>query len=169
MAKSKAYSGRDIKADDIIALISINPLELDKECQKQAKTYLRFALLSADAENEVRELKNKIEVLKAELANNIRNSPQDYGVPKPTVDAVAEATLLQPGYEVAIADYNKALYNYDYLKAYLRSLEHKKAMIENFISLHGMSYFAEPRGTAEAKNAVRQRQGPSRGPVPKEG
>lgn len=153
---TRNFQGRDLEADDIKNLISIDASQLDKEWQMQAKTFLRFALLSADAENAVREANNRIEVVRAELANSIRNSPDVYSIPKATESAVSECILLQPEFETATVAYNKAKHNESYLKAYMRALEHKKAALENYVSLHGMSYFAQPRASAEAKeNASR--------------
>lgn len=141
---------------------------LDEEWVKQPELFHQYAVEHADATLELEELKDTIEVIKAELDKDIRAHPKRYGFQKIT-DAVVKAAIPeQEEYKKAVRRVNKAKHKVDVLAAGVKALDHKKKALENLVYLHGQNYFSSPRGdgnnSKEIEESVRKKKGKKRNP-----
>ncbi len=146
-----------ISLEDIKALVEIDPNRLDMELQRQASTFLRFALAAAEGKRELAEAKNRMEVVRVKCASDIRETPELYGIMKSTEGSISEAVLSQPAYQEAIKEYNDVKFHCDQLDAAVTAMDHKKRVIQGYISLYGQGWFAEPNaGNADSRKAAEQ-------------
>lgn len=128
--------------------------DLDGEWVRQPELYHEYATQLADARLDLEEKRNALDVIQAELDNDIRTDPDAYGFTKVT-DAVVKATLpAQPEYKKATDRVNKARHRVHILEAAVASLDHKKKALENLVYLHGQNYFSSPRARGEDKQEV---------------
>jgi len=135
----------------------IDPLRLDEEWIVQPKMYHYYATKQADQKKLVKELKAKLQVIKAKLSRHIRKYPNKYGLARATDPSVADTILDQPPYLAAQQSIIDAEYVADILTAALDTLDQRKKALENLVDLHGRDYFATPRaGTTEGR-MVRRR------------
>jgi hypothetical protein len=88
------------------------------------------------------------------LANDIREDPAAFNLPKATIDAVEGAVLIHARYKAALVRSQLAKYNVEKLKADVRALEHKKTALENLVALHGQDYFSVPRAPKMAREEM---------------
>lgn len=122
---------------------------LDREWVAQPARYFRYAELLAAAKLEHARLENELKVAEAEVSVDIRNNPDAYGI-KPYRDSVKEGDVeirvkLHKRVQAAVKAVNQAQHEIDVLNAACRALDHKKAALENLVSLHGQNYFSTPR------------------------
>lgn len=139
---------------------AIDAEALDQEWLGQPALYHKWAVRVADARQKVAEAKADLDVTKAEVGQAIRSNPEEYGVSKPTVDAINEAVLLAEDYQKAAAAVIKAQHTADVLAAAVAALDHRKRALENLVELQGRDYFSTPRaaGSSMAKVARRSQQ-----------
>lgn len=117
---------------------------LDAEWQRQAPLFHRYAVKLADAKNRYAEAKAEFELQEAELSRAVRATPERYGLQK-TTEALIEATVkVQQEYQSALRAMNKARHDVDVVQAAVDALHHKKAALENAVSLWAKNYFATP-------------------------
>lgn len=126
----------------------INPKRLDEEWLKQPGMMYAWAYNKAAADRAADEAKNKLKVVVAKLDRELRSSPAEFGLTKATDAIIENALPEQPEYQVAYTAYLDAKYNADVHYAAVQALHQRKDALENLVRLHGMSYFAEPRGEA---------------------
>lgn len=136
---------------------------LDEEWLAQPELYYHYAVLQADARQELEEAKSDLELVKAELADSIRTDPADYGIDKVTVDAVKDAVIQQKEYKDALAYVNEKRHALDVLSAAVVALDHRKKSLENLVYLHGQNYFSTPRAIGAddeegMKNAAKRKR-----------
>jgi hypothetical protein len=146
-----APPAQDPEAEQIL-LIDENAL--DKECVKLPTQYIQWATKAADRKARVDELKNGMELVEAQLKQQIRSNPGDFGLEKVTEGALCELLLTQPDYQAALKRHNRAKHLYELAQAVVWALEHKKRSLTLLVDLHGMGYFAEPRVSQAGKEAV---------------
>jgi hypothetical protein len=97
---------------------------------------------------------NGMELVEAQLKQQIRSNPGDFGLEKVTEGALCELLLTQPDYQAALKRHNRAKHLYELAQAVVWALEHKKRSLTLLVDLHGMGYFAEPRVSQAGKEAV---------------
>ena len=136
--------------------LQIDELRLDKECLAQPSLYLEYAEKLADAKRDYDELKSGMEVVEAELRQDIRERPARYGITsdKPTEGSINASVLMQPKQKAANKAVLDAKHKVDILTSAVVALEHKKRSLTLLVSLHAQGYFAEPRVTGAGKDAV---------------
>ena len=124
--------------------VAIDPDALDVEWLRQAGLMLQYGKYAAQAKLELDAAKEKLEVVKAELAQAIRADPGKFGLAKVTEGAVTEEILTQKSHEEASGIYLAAKYEADMALYAVRAIEQKKTALENLVRLHGQMYFAGP-------------------------
>lgn len=127
---------------------------LDLECLRQPKRYYKYATMLADAQQVLAEAKAELDITKADLANAIRNDPEEYEMTKVTEASVAAAVICQDEYGTALQIVHDAKHEVDVLQAAVVSLDHRKRMLQNLIALHGQNYFASPQLTTEEQEVI---------------
>jgi hypothetical protein len=125
--------------------------KLDEEWSRQADRMYAICKELADAKRRLNEVKNTLEVVYAEQARDARLHPQKYGIDKATVDAVKDAVTVSAATQEAERSLIEAKHEVDLLEAAVTGMEHKKRALENYVQLHAMSYFAEPKASGEAQ------------------
>lgn len=149
--------------------VKINLLMLHTEWLDQPQRFHSYSKALADAERDLRELKTKVDVAKAELASDIRKNPAVYGCDKVTEGVVAEtlARALGEGFkhDVTMAKTYRQLYNehldkeyeVDLCQAAVRAFDQRKAALEAEVKLHGQNYYATPTVAYEDAKTFRDK------------
>jgi len=117
---------------------------LDLECLDQPMRFLEVAKANAQAQFEVDEAKNKLELVAAEVDASIRNEPDKYGISKITETLVANAVKMTKEYKEQLEDFNKVKFNAAVIRSAMMAFEQRKTMLELLVKLNGQSYFAGP-------------------------
>lgn len=146
----------NIERDASQAVVQIDELNLDKECIRLPGDYLKWAHLSADAKREVDELENRLKVVQADLAKDVRANPEDFGLDKVTESGLAAVVLTLPGYQKALVRVQEARHQAELVQAVVWALEHKKRTLTLLVELHGMGYFSSPKVSERGREAVEE-------------
>lgn len=119
--------------------------KLEQHWVEQTRYYNKYAKLQAEAKQTLMDAQAYKEWAEAESKKRIRRNPNKYRLNKITEPAVKEAMVLHPLYRKAMRELNDAQNGVDVLTGVLRTLEHRKATLENLVVLHGQNYFSKPR------------------------
>lgn len=138
------------------SIVSINPLELDRECVKLPSDYLEIGLEAVELRKRMDELKAEKEVLEADLAKSIRSNPSEFGLEKVTESAVSAIIIANPKVQTISEKTARAKHRLDIAQAVISALEAKKRSLTMLVELHGMSYFAGPNLSPQGKKAMEQ-------------
>jgi hypothetical protein len=136
--------------------LAIDRDSLDEEWVNQPDLYHTHAVNLADARKALDEEKIELDVVKAELDKEIRESPADFGLEKTTETSIALTIVTQKRYKQQQQKVIDAKHHVDVLAAMVTALDHRKRALENLVDLHGQSYFASPRTTGEKGEAMRE-------------
>lgn len=136
------------------SVVQIDEHNLDRECVRLPSDYLKWAHQAAEAKRDVDEIKNRLEVVQAELSKEIRLKPEDFGLDKVTEAGIGSTILTLPRYQKGLARLLAAKHKYELLQAVVWALEHKKRTLTLLVELHGMGYFSAPKVTEKGKAAV---------------
>ena len=138
--------------------LGIDPYCLDEDWLHQPGLYMKYSSMAADAQKRRDQLKERLEVIKAELDKKIRLAPSDYvTVEKVTETSIASTILVQPEYRIATDELIQANYELNMLQSAVRALDHKRSALENEVKLWLGSYFSgpkEPRDIPGGKRVV---------------
>lgn len=124
--------------------ITINQDALDIEWLQQPRLMMKYGRYLAEAELELANAKQALDIKKAELDKNIRMYPEEYDIEKVTETAISNAILGNKGYKAAVDECNQCQYEYTMAKNAVKAFEHKKDALENLVRLFGQQYFAGP-------------------------
>jgi len=139
------------------SVVQIDEHNLDKECVKLPSDYLKYSHLAVDAKRDLEDMKNKLEVIHAELAKDIRSNPENFGLDKVTETAVASTVLVQPRYQKFVARLQTLKHDADLAQAVVWALEHKKRTLTLLVELYGMGYFSSPKISKQGREALREK------------
>ena len=129
----------------------VDKYALDNENVIQASLYGKWAEALADAELESDTLKERVDLVKAELYIKIVQECIDKDKKKPTETTIDNMILGKEEYKKAVSEYFKAKHNAKVLKGAVKSMSHKKSSLENLTHLWLGGYWADPKIPAEAK------------------
>lgn len=139
---------------------SINIHKLEEEWPLQTKMYRHYADKVAEARYNHDTAKTDKELAQAEqerveakLDRLIRSDPDKYGLTgRPTEGAIHNVIILQTKYQEAQAavfdtqrKINDAKHSLDVAEVAVRTLDHRKAALEDLVRLRLASYYSEPR------------------------
>jgi hypothetical protein len=133
--------------------MAIDETRLDREWAGQASRYMEFAEHSAAASALVDELKDRLSVMEAEVADSIRNSSE-----KVTEGRIREAVLLDADVREATRKLNAAKKEYALVRGAVDAMEHRKKALENLVQLHLANYRSEPRATTDVRQGMENSQ-----------
>lgn len=125
--------------------IDIDTNDLGAELQNQAAQVYHFGVELADAKADEDRYKASLDLTRAELDRDVRAAPAEFGVPKVTVDAVANAIPVQPVYKAAQKKWLKAKHAVHVLQATMTALEHRKRALSNLVDLTVHDLYSEPQ------------------------
>lgn len=123
----------------------IDEHNLIEEWRNQPKLYHDYAFQLANARLDYSEARTELEVTEAELDYFIRNDPVQYGVTKITEGSVEKTIKLQKEWQAKVSEVSKAKHKVDVLEAAVRTLEHRKAALDNFVTLYVREYYCSPK------------------------
>ena len=124
--------------------IKIDADALDIECADQAATFMKYAKNAAHARKDLDEIKQMLDIKKADLDQTIRKDPDKFGIEKITEGAILSAILTDKDYQRVTQGYLNAKYETDMAQSAVSAFNQKKDMLEVLVKLHGQSYFAGP-------------------------
>lgn len=123
----------------------INKHKLDDEWELQPKLYRHYAEKLADAERDHRLAETALELVEAEVELDIRKDTVSAGLEKGTEGEIKKAVVINKTVCQSKRKEIDARHRVDVLKAAVRTLEHRKAGIQDLVQLWMASYFAKPR------------------------
>lgn len=137
-------------------LLDINRNALEEECQDQPKMVFEWVEQAAVAARRVKEAKNKLKLVEAQLILKIRADPQEYGiVGKVTESGINSAVILHPSYQQAQDAVIQAEYDSDVVDGMIKALNDRRSQLENLVKLYGQQYWSKPRIAEEDREAGR--------------
>jgi hypothetical protein len=145
--------------------LSIDKTALEQEWVEQPALYFEWAKEAADCQSVLDREKSRLDVVKAELEQSIRDNPGQYNVAKVTEASVAAAILTQPEYQAAVRKVNDARHAHGVANAAVNALEHRKRSLSMLVELWVREYYTadssprarSPKGEEFDKAAVRGR------------
>lgn len=139
----------DFSTKTITQNLEINEFRLDEELKSQSSMFFHYAALAADADSEVRRLKEAIGIVEAEADNRARNE-----LPGKVTEAAIKAFIAQDEECIAANQkYIDAVHEKNLLDAAVKAFEQRKGCLDNLVRLHTQKYFAESEENVYAKAA----------------
>lgn len=139
-------------------LVAIDPDNLDEEIFAQPGLYMKFSERYSKKEKKKEELKNQIEIIRAELDLKIRTAPEKFGLKslKSITEAVIKNTIER---QQIIQEINlkiiKLNYSLNLIKAAITALDHKRKMLEKTVDLYNGQYFSPMKSPHPIKGGKR--------------
>ena len=125
--------------------IRIDEEMLDVEWIEQPTLFLKYASHLANTQRDLDDVKQKLDIMKAELDIEIRKNPSQFGIEKITEGAIQSAVLTNTGYQAMYEALLDTKYENDMAKNAVQAMNMRKDALENLVRLHGQSYFAGPK------------------------
>jgi Cdc6-like AAA superfamily ATPase len=125
--------------------IKIDVDALDLEWRDQPVLMMTYARQAAEARRHLDQMKEKIELVKAELDREIRTKPERYGIEKITENAVQNTIITLPEFKKASKILLDAKFDADIAQSAVIAISQRKDALENLVRLHGQQYFAGPK------------------------
>ena len=138
--------------------MTIDETGLDVEWLSQPKLMMDYGIHAADMRKRVDQAKEKMEVVRAELDREIRESPDLFGIVKITETVVANTIITAEAYQQASTTFIEAKYELDMAMTAVRAVDQRKAALENLVRLHGQQYFAGPQVPRDLSKEWEQKQ-----------
>lgn len=138
--------------------LHIDESALDIEWLGQPSLMMKYSKELASAERDVSRLKEKKEVVMAELDKDIRTNPEDFQLEKVKItEAVVKAAILMAKeYKEVSTELIEAQYEARMLKGAVESVEVRKFALQDLVKLHGQRYFAGPNIPRDITFEVKQ-------------
>lgn len=137
---------------------NLDPHRLDEEWVEQPRHYHRHAEQLAQAEKDFEYDKTQLKLTEAEVELAVRKQPEKYGLEKSTEAVIKAAVVIHKRVRLAHQAVLESGHRVDLHKAAVRTLEHRKAALENLVQLHLAGYYAQPRARGEAGDKLKERQ-----------
>ena len=124
--------------------IKVDKFNLDEECVNQSERFCYWAEEYSESVSERDELKNKTEILRAQLDKKIRTNPESYGLEKVTESAISNLIFLDKGYQKLLEEYRESVKSVNILLVAKEAFNHRKSMIEILAKLLLAGYYSVP-------------------------
>ena len=154
--------------------MEINEIEMDlkidlnalhEEWLKQPGLFMKYSNLAAEAARTRDQLKERIDVVRAECDNIIRENPANFNCPvdkggafKPTEAWISATIQRQPTFQQASEEYHSANYVANLLKGAITAFDHRKKALEMEVVLWQAGYWSTPY-EGSTKNVEKQAVG----------
>jgi hypothetical protein len=125
--------------------IRIDETALEIEWLEQPALFMKYSRHAAQMSRELDEVKQNLDIVKAECDRDVRENPDKYNIAKVTEGSVTSAILTSKKYKDAQKDYMDAKFEYDMAQGAVRAFDQRKTALENIVRLHGQQYFAGPK------------------------
>jgi hypothetical protein len=124
--------------------IRIDHSALDIEWLGQAELMIKYTRNAAQARMELDQAKQSLDIIRAGLDKDIRESPKQYGIEKVTDKAVESTIITLIEYQDAFQEYLDTKYEADMAQGAVQAFQQRKDALVELVRLHGQSYFAGP-------------------------
>jgi hypothetical protein len=124
--------------------LKIDDSALDLELLDQAMLFMRYAKHYAETRRILDEVKQALDVVKAETDSNIRKNPEKYGLEKVTDKAIEAIILTDANCKKANQKFLDAKFELDMASNATQAMQIRKESLENLVRLNGQQYFAGP-------------------------
>lgn len=138
--------------------VTIDPDALDVEWLGQPGLIFKYSKKSAEAQQELSNAKEALELCKALLDKKIRTNPEKYGIEKITETVVANTIISQDDFKEVNQVYQEVQFEVNILRGVMDALNNKKSALENLVKLHGQNYFAGPSVPRDLTKEWEQRE-----------
>ncbi len=139
--------------------LRIDENALDIEWLGQAQLMMKYTEIQASNRREVDRLKEKLNLVKAELDRDIRKDPEKFKITVKITEAVVTGCILeQKKYKKAMSASIDAQYEYQMAGGAVQAVEQRKQALENLSRLLGLQYFAGPSMPRDLPKEVQQNQ-----------
>lgn len=144
---------RDYKKDT-----TIDHNDLEGQWIEQGSIFMYYGEAHADAIETRDADKQRLDLVAAELDEEIRNNWSDFSENKMTEASVKAKILQHARYKKAQKLLNNANHNVNVLASAKTALEHKKKGLENLVSLKIGGFYSEPKIKAARQKEVHKAQ-----------
>jgi hypothetical protein len=131
--------------------VNIDKFSLDNEWINQPKLFCQYAEEAVEASFERDKAKEQLDLVRAVLDGEIRNSPSTYGLEKVTESAISNVIIQTQKYKEANSYYLECVKKTKILDVARESFDHKKKSLEKLTDLFLAGYWSEPRINEEVK------------------
>lgn len=147
----------DTSRPDEPSITEIDKGHLDKEWILQVKLFGKYARLQADAKAVHAALKADLELLHSQLDGRIRRKPARYGLKSVTEKGIESVIIQEEEYQKLQFNIMQSKLKEDRLGGIIRTLEHRKAALQDLGQLFLADYFAKPsvKGQEERRKRLR--------------
>jgi len=122
----------------------IDPRQLDVEFMRNSDVTVKWAERLVDAKAHEEFCDFQLDKVKSSLWIRAQDNPTEFGITKPTVDAINAAVKLHKDYENAARDYRRAKKVVGLLDIAVKAMSVRKTTLESLMQLHALQYFAGP-------------------------
>ena len=134
--------------------LKIDKYHLDEEWEDQPLLYMKWAERYAEAIHERDQLKEKMDLIRAQIDIEIRINPNTFGFDrdkKPTESAISNRILEEEEYQTATEEFLSAKKSVNILQGVKEAMEHKKKALEAETSLFIGGFYSEPKIPQKAR------------------
>lgn len=132
--------------------LTIDPDALDMEWLEQPKLFMKYSKAHADAAATVRELEEKLKVIRSDIILRNQKKGGDIKTTKDNLEAMYRVDAL---HEQTKREWVRASHRADILDGAVYAFHQRKAALEHLVILHGQNYFAGPRVPRDLAAVVR--------------
>jgi len=126
--------------------LAIDKYHLENEWDEQALLFMKWAERHVEALHIRDSLKDKMDLVKAQIDMNIRSEPVKFGFDKkPTEAAISNCIIEDVEYQKISAEYLQAKKDVNILQAVKEAMEHKKKALEAETSLWIGGFYSNPK------------------------
>ncbi len=132
---------------------------LDIEWLMQPMLMVKYVEMQASTGRELDRVKEKLNLIRAELDRDIRKDPKDFKIAediKITEAVIAGCILEQKKYKNATTEVIDAQYEFNTARGTVQAVDQRKQALENLVKLHGQHYFAGPKIPRDLSSEVEQ-------------
>lgn len=147
---------RKIKNTTIDQDAQIDKLDLVNEMEVHAQMFAKWAGLLEQAQGDRDDAKDELELIAADFDSAIRAEPEDYGIERVTEGAIKSAILTQDQYREVKRKILDAERRVNAYTAAVRTMEHRKRMLEKMADLWLGGYYSENMAN---RSAAQQKKG----------
>ena len=136
--------------DKLSKHLSIDIYNLEMECAEHSSHYHKIAVMTSETGSLQHRAELLVKSLKAEIATNVRNNPEEFGIAKVTEGQILEAVdKSEDAQSARIVRMNCTEMN-NRANALLQAFEHRRSMLNNEVQLY-LSKLSEPRAEGQVR------------------
>jgi hypothetical protein len=142
------------------SLLDWSESKLEEACRSQAGLVFTWGVELARAQREVKHLKGRRDLAKADVAGRVREDPERYGASsRGATDSLIDAACAQDSdYQAVMKDLHDAEYEEAVLDAFMRALRDRGEQLSNDVKLYGQKYWAKPDTSASEEVTQKVRE-----------